>query len=711
MRTSELTCTITELNGGGNYEDVSISIPSNAIDIHRIAISTSESNTDSAFIICNSPSMLNNTIQYEINWSGATVIHPAPSGENNVQLSWLVPYEDFNNDNKLYIRVINNSSESLDYEISILYEYQQSSDSAIQGAPDGISASAYANGLKIVVGASAASNTYGIYEAELRAILLDAGEHGIPQDLRTSDEGGTFSHNGTTRLIITGIPATPSGAQYLWTSPGHGRWYYAMRLRNASGWSRWSDGNINPVYVTDWVRTQESGDTGPPEDWSLWIEQGSASSTIVVHATRPAINSSSLINWTVQVKDGSTGSWVDLDSNTYPSVLKYDGSATSHTVSSDGTVISKTSSGWGTAAAGDLVLMDVRGGAFDVNYCQWGTVETIESNQLVFTSAKWRPQAFSDVRIKIVKPPWEWSGAGYLGAETNRGMWSADIWGKYQSEYISDPIEIPSSVTNPEVRVWFENLYARSHDDTTASGISGGTGIFVGPASFSNFTDRSLWIPIYGPSTWGTITNQSSGAVILATGTTSYPFHGYVGVRSRFVIWPGSNGEFTVYAKFTNVTLPVGASADNLLGLGIILTKGYATTTSTFGAAVIIKGTDASQVCFNAPYLITKRWSVANALYYPGNVNLSRPANGSTIEMKAYFKKYTSADYYGIYPIQISVNEGTWTTKSPTWYDLGAGKQLQPSEVFIGWVGNCKLTGATATLERFELINGIGEYV
>lgn len=711
-------------NGGVlNYEHV---VMSNTLDVVKITVVPSIAAGTNVFSIHRKAARSISDLQYTTqSWTGAQFFEPVNLGGADYNGGWIIPYYDVDESMNLHLRFTNNHTVAKTYTVTIEYEYLASTNQGVVGSPEGLKAAGQANGLEILSGVIAARNNSTITEAEFRATYIPTGDPLIPQDMRTVAEGGTWAPNGTTRIQVTGINAGPGGAQYSWTSASQGRWYFVWRLKNSVGWSRWTDGNTTPQYVVQWVLTQNTSDIGPPADWEVWIEEGPSTGTIIVHATRPKTNGNNLLWWVIQVKDADSGSWIALDNGAFPSEVKYDGSGIDHDLINNGLVISKASGGWGTAARGDLILMDVRSGIFNVNYCQWGTVDQIVGSTLVFQGGGWRPQATTALRIKIVKPPWIWTGNGYLGDQSNHGYWGqgeADnnglgagwIHGSPLQEFVSQPISVPTTITNPEVRVWFENIYCRSDDNRNSSGISGGTGVFVAPQDFTNFNDRNYWIPVYPPATWGTLVFGVDGRVTMATKTTETTHYGQSGIKPRFRLYSDINGQIQVYMKWSNVTFPVGSVAGDVLALcGMIFTGRFWDLGFTSGAALLISGTSGTQLALNAPYCeYKKNYTPWNSMIYPGSLNFSRPPGGSIVELIFTIKKRTvTPPYFAVDSVQARIGgAGAYTSKTETWPREGFTVAQGGIEMFIGWIGNCRLTGASAILEKVSIINGIGEF-
>lgn len=713
----------------GGVLDYEHTVMSNTLDIVKIKITPSIAAGSNVVTIYRRATRALPDLQYTTEpWTAAKFVEPVDGSGNELNAGWIIPYFDLDESLNLHFRFTNNHTVAKTYTVDIEYEYKASGNQGVVGAPEELRAAASANGLKILSGVIAARNNSTITEAEFRATYVPAGDPLVPQDMRTVAEGGTWVPNGTTRLSITGITAGPGGAQYSWTSAAQGRWYFVWRLKNSVGWSRWSDGNVLPQYVTQWVLTQNTSDIGPPADWEVWIEEGPDPGTIVVHATRPKTNGQNLLWWVIQIKDASSGSWLALDDGTFPSEVKYDGSGIDHDLVNDGLVISKPSGGWGTAARGDLILLDVRSGIFNVNFCQWGTVDQIVGSTLVFQGGGWRPQVTTNLRLKIVKPPWIWIGGGYLGDQENHGYWGQGeqdnnglgagwIHNSPLQEFVSQPISIPTAITNPSARVWFENVYCRSDDSRFSTGMSGGTGVFVPPQVFKNFNDRNYWLPIYPPATWGTLAFATDGRATMATLATQAGHKGQSGIRPRFRIYPDVTGEAQIYAKWTGVTIPVGATAADRLALAVMLFAGPWWDQHTTGVGLIISGTNGTLIAMNAPYVDyrSKAFTYEN-MPYPGSLNFTRPPNGSIVEMRMTIQRSsdpfsTGRRYLCVNSIEVAIGgTGAYTVKGVTWPREGWSLGQSGLEMFLGWIGNCRLSGATAILEQVSILKGIGEF-
>lgn len=338
----------------------------------------------------------------------------------------------------------------------------------------------YINGIdpsgRVVIGLIAKKWTDTIYEGEIRAKFY-ANDTPPFVDMRTPEEGGTFMHDGTTQIIAEGLFASPEGGlNYTFKFSEHGRWYYAGRLRNKSGWSVWSDGNDRPTRVRDFVTTEgeTAADIGPPSGSTIQVQSSIAAGSVVVKATRPATNAKTVLSVMYQIRDGNQGEWRELDDNAGAAVTYYDGSGVDHIWDkSKGTITS--SSGFGTATTG-MILFDVRNSsAFDRDYCLWGIITSINGNVLT-TPNGFAPVSDPDtgsyiyehIRIKIVKPPWEWNTEGYFGDSPGRGYSVMEYFNggqqgdKTSQVFSSFPIEIPSGMGmgNIKARAWFWSKYS-----------------------------------------------------------------------------------------------------------------------------------------------------------------------------------------------------------------------------------------------------------
>jgi hypothetical protein len=730
--------TTASVAGSGGILNHDLTIPANGIDISRIKITPSIAAGTQVVEIFLTASRSSSDLLYSTRaWTAAYFADPEDDAGVYGLQGWVVPYYDTDETTKLHFRFTNNHTVAKTYAVEIDYEYMSTSDAGVEGVPEELFATAIANGLVITSGVVTGKNGATNVEAEFRAKRLSTGVVDSPQDMRLASEGGSFTPDGVNNLQVTGITATRNGAQYVWTSASQGRWYYVWRVKNGTGWSRWTDGNITPQNVVQFVDTQDPAiaDVGPPADWEVWIEPGPSTGTIVVHASRPRTNGRNLLWWTIQVKDGSTGTWLTLDDGSAPTSVKYDGSLVSHTLSADRCVLSKATSGWGTAVVGDLLLLDVRGGNFNVSYCQWASIESIGTNTITI-SGFFRPQSFSDVRCKIVAQPNSWVGSGYLGDQDNAGMWPSGeeaslnmglglgwIFGDYDTaEFVSTPINVPTAVTNPEARVWFENVYCRSDNNLTHStGMSAGVGIFTTPRTFTDFNDRDFWIPVYPHPNWGTLVFNSSGYVTSACASGNLVGeNGQSGIRSRFKVYPDSSGYIQIQARWENVTIPVGTAVGDGFAICIAAINDFNYQFPTSGVWLLNKDTVSTNMSLDEAMIQPKGAYTASYSFPHGCIgslrtpNYTRPSSGSIVELRFTACERDWAGFRRVFAIQSiearTGGSGGFTSARPVYGDFGSGAGAKGFYLFLGLVGNMRLSGATARLTQVDILNGIAEY-
>jgi hypothetical protein len=347
-----------------------------------------------------------------------------------------------------------------------------------------------------------------IDEAEVRAKWLAAGASVKSVDLRTAGEGGTFADNGTTQIIHTGLFADWQGLRHqFFYGPYEGIWYFAVRLKNAAGWSNWTDGNRNPQYVTDCVDTnvKELVDTGPPDDWDITLRQGVQEGTCVVMATRPKYNGNRIMSVTFQIRDVGAGAWRELDDDLGAAKTLYDGSDTDHIYDPTTGTLTKASGTYDSAVGvGGLLLIDVRQGNFNHMCCVWRPLsadqldgETITGIQpFPFAFAQTDDGVFTRVRCKIVRTPANWNN--YEPAANNDGFQSESGYrssnfviggmvGDLDTDtFLSPPIPIPEGlvIADLEARVWFENLYSVSDDENHETTIVDAASLAIIPVVF-----------------------------------------------------------------------------------------------------------------------------------------------------------------------------------------------------------------------------------
>lgn len=731
----------TRVVGAGVTSHFALALPSNSINIAKIRIAPSLSAIDTEFRIFKDPAYGAASVVYATDEYDGFLIDPvnddgvAPS---ECEQGFVAAYEDNASSNQLYIEIKNNSAFSCTYsgEIWIDPVYSQTSAGIVVGVPDDLRVRGYASALVVTTEVTAKKNAGTVDLAEFRAAFVASGSDLPYYDLRTPAEGGTFAHNGTTKLIITGLPASPDGSQYIFSSGSDGRWYYAWRLHNGLGWSNWSDGNLTPSRVTQYVDTRDlsAPDAGPPSDWDIFIQDGPASNTIVARVTRPKVNGDLIKRMIVQVKDADVGVWTSLFGGPDVDNIKWDGRLVGLDLSSSRTQLTDPSSGgFGTAAKGDLVLLDVRGSVWAEAYCQWGIVRTIAGN-IITIDGYFDPTTTSDLRAVIVKPPWAWSTGGYLGGTaSNHGIWpSIDSEKKLYlgdlttKEFVTTPIVVPGAVTNPEARAWFENAYSVSDDAQTHS--TGKIGLPAGRL-FTNFLDTRYFVPIYSMPDWATVTFDSNGACTVASvdPRTSNGEPGQIfGIRGHFAVYPDLDGRIMLRAKWENVTIPVYALADptqEMTGLILCQMHPWAGSRPVLFAGLWVNYRNNADIRFGQGSGGSSIPQLKSFTFQPigggnGYIDVARPAAGYTLEMRLGFSTPVgvgSEYFYALTTCEYSLNGGAWHAVPNIALGKGIDYQNAVVEGVVPTIGmlecyhsdNNNLAGWTAKLTEFEVIYGI----
>jgi hypothetical protein len=459
--------------------------------------------------------------------------------------------------------------------------------------PGELRASAIAAGLYIISGLSPSLNRVNISEAEFRAKYYAAGSV-LPKtvDMRTPAEGGTFVHNGTTQLIITGIAADKMGCSYQFQSAAAGRWFFAWKIKNSLGFSNWTDGDEAPQYVERYVDTDLASlvDAGAAADWNLLTIPGRSGDTFYFRVTRPETNGLRIKRVIFQLMDDSVGTWRALDANLGEAVTLYDGSAVSHTYNPINGTITKAAGNYGTAAAnGGLALVDIRGSAFNQLHCQWIMLDPEQFNGNIISGVhdlvpQYAPVAgeWLDIRLRIVKPPNQWAANGYSAFD---GIKILDFTGNPEGadtesgEFTSPVFRKPAGVTlgNIAGRAWFQNDYSIS--DNNDYGASYGSAPPISSElpvdqDYSDFTNGSLWERHPVPDTYITQTQENGKATFQAAvgAELSSDAHVIPGYTFKPILAPDENGfldircTVNVINKGTNI---VAGSAGIAAGLFI----------------------------------------------------------------------------------------------------------------------------------------------
>jgi hypothetical protein len=725
--------TSASVAGSGGVLDFARTLTNNFIDIFKIKITPSGGGTTSKLQIFSNSTRLPAEILYDSGaFAGAVFYDPVEDNAGSYaerNEGFVARYYDTTSALSLFCRLTNNDVAAQTYAIEITYAVSAFS-ANVQSSPDMLVAQSIARGLDITATVLAGKNSVGIDEAEFRAMLVAPGD-ALPEfeDLRTAAEGGTFAHDGTTKLIVTGIVANQEGALYQWTSSAQGTWYFVWKLHNVSGWSRWTDGNLTPQTVSQTCVTNTTYDTGAPSGWAVTLEKGPISGTYIAHVTRPATNGNVIQYWCVQVKDASTGSWRELDANAGAAETHYDGSGANHQYD-PATLQFVTPAAWGTAAIGDLVLVDVLGnGTWTLSKCQWLVVKSISGVNMTVVG-KWRPLlnahtgggVYDQVRLKIVKAPWAWITEGFLGAQPNGGFWAPTFFDfspegflndVSSREFVSAPISVPAAVTQVEARVWFENAYSRNDNSNAHStGYIGGDGL-LGPTDYTSFTDPKWWVRLIG-GTQGTLTLNANGTLTfttpLATGTNKYGFWG-VAHRSRIV--PDEAGLIQVTAGFTALTLDDDGTHENTTTSLCLFMETISSINGASGSQHTMRGIAARATYDSGMKLEIGEVEIQNggAIMFEPNIltTIAMPASPFTLDLRLTIQESPTEKVFGFYTFEYSVDSGaSWTpiayTTMNTYVPGGIVSGLKPVIVFCQ---NNRMTGHTGTLSTFSVNKGL----
>jgi hypothetical protein len=730
--------------GAGATLDIDRIMPDNGIDIFRIKITPNSAGGTAEFFIHKTSARADADLIYATApWTQShTVPFYDPVEERGANYfgrneSFVCHYEDLDVSLHMHLRIKNNDSGAHTYAIAITYAVTIY---AIVAAnkPDGLAAALQFDGLMGHSSCIAAYNNSTVIEGEFRAMYVDPSTV-LPAyvDMRTPAEGGSFVHDGVTQLIITGLRATYRGCSYLFRSFAQGRWYFAWRLKDTYGWSNWTDGNPTPALVYQYADTMTASDAGPPADWEVTLCPGSVPNTYVASASRPRTNGNCILFFWAQFKDADTGSWRALDANAGVAVTYYDGSGVNHNYDPATGEFSNGGAGWGTASIGDLILVDVRGnGTFDADHCTWATLDTLSTTIGTDGSDRFQATAhktgdiFDQVRIKIVKPPWLWNTEGYLGAEANHGIWNENspgsnwIYGNYSARsFQTGPVQVPDTVTNVEVRVWFENWYSRSDGGLIHStSFMGITSDYVeGDHTWTQFNDPNWWIPtIQGGDV--TLTMLADATVKGSAGSASGNQYGYVGPAARFRIFPSrAEGEIQLRAKWSVLFTNGSGGCPNAGGVGILFQLPahgmmyYGYDTMLPGLVLRHKENGGSHLVdfeiglgINTPLDSSATPSAISTSAKVTIPNASIPTMPCDVELRLWIKK-DPTDKQAIFSVaEYQLGGGGWNTITQTAIVRRcAGVHMFGIRPFPIYYQSASGVGSYATLTQFEVIKGI----
>jgi len=599
--------------------------------------------------------------------------------------------------------------------------------SGVTYAPGEIKVAGFATGLSILLMGTAMVNFDPTCLAEVRAKYYAPGAS-LPStvDLRTADEGGTFADDGSTMIHVGCIACNLMSVEYRFTSAAAGRWYYEWRLRNSNGWSRWSDGNIEPSSAYHYVDTNDTSilGSGPPSSWTVSLKQGPTGTSFYVEATRPVINGGIVNSVLYQYKDNSSGAWEEVDAGTSASVVHYDGSAVDHTYNVFEGTLTKASGDYGDGALyGGLLLVDVRGGAFDVDYCLWATINPTQvSGAVIKNLPSLKLLASTDVRIKIVKPLNEWATDGYQGLV---GIQKQDLYSIATSAsglqiqiFRSNIFNLPGAVAfaNIEARVFFENDYSISNGGYTGTVVSSTDQPLTNELPlgvYTNFADGRYWERHPHPC-WGIVaTSNNVTFTFTHNNASAYNSGSQIvgGLRFRPAIVPDINGDMELEYGITNFSWPAynttGGNSTHCLCIG----GGEAGFTSTDGDLIGIgkwgNNTGVSLymcVAIGEAGMGTTFFNNTNAQnWHEARVRLSYHThhdNNYMTDIHQIFERFN--------PVNNNWEDGVTSGDNPHTYRFKSPIALGGFHPFVGGKSNHgRFTGISGVINYFSVNKGI----
>lgn len=600
------------------------------------------------------------------------------------------------------------------------------------GPPDQIRATAIATGRRFTFGVEALKWNHTIYEAEFRVKLYAPTTEPTEVDMRLASEGGAdFDPVGSpTTDILCKLGADHNGANMELIVADQRRAYYAARLRNIRGWSVWSDGNNKPRHVKQNIAAEDpaTADDGPPSGWEvLPVKAGPSDNTVVVSATRPTVFGRRILWFIVQIRDITTGEpWRLLDANTGAAATIYDGSAIAHTYNKALGTLEKMSGGdYPALSVGDLILFDVRGGAFDVQNCQWGTVSSVTGavlhglfgfrprGSLVAGESSCAHDDDGDIRIKIVRRPDQWNTEGYLGDEPNNGFWYRELFGTIPAGdtatevFESAPIAYPSTLAleDLEARVWFENAYSRGDDGANHStGVASGGDVpdDTFPTITTDFR-TGKWIVVPGNPAEVTLTFNGVGGLRMqgARAFDSNIHRNMSGVMTRGRFFPDAAGILRFKVKFANFIQPSDQDTSNRI-FNYVMAFDIGAGVGEYVFWGLGKKMAGSQIGFE----FFKRLSDGQVSTLIGGTSSVLTDGGDfTIDVKLDYIVFSGTYDFALDGFRADYSTGPIAYVYTNQYFLSA---IPPNgvKVFLGVIQADATNVGEATLESFEIVNG-----
>jgi hypothetical protein len=382
----------------------------------------------------------------------------------------------------------------------------------------------------------------------------------------------------------------------------------------------------------------------------------------------------------VQIKDANTGAWTTLLDGPDVDNVRFDGRLVPASINASRNILTfPGGTDLTSVKLGDLVVLDVRGGTWEELHSQWGVVKYIGTNAL-WISGYFNPRSLSDLRVIVIKPPWAWTTGGYLGGYSGHGFWPQQkrdenrfIGDTKTQEFSTTAIIIPSDITQPEARVWFENGYSRSDDSLNHS--EGMIGLPT-QMTWNKFNDSRWWVPKYAYPIWANHIFNSDGSMNISAVTPrpSVSVGHFYGVQGHFTVCPDPDGVIIMRCKWTNVSIPQYAGTDTSEYTLLVMTSwndwGYWSNACPWFTGWGNHAKDAT-VRFGQGYI-----PLPNPQSYPPNysylggspppvgyLDIIRPAPGYTIEMRVGFSSGVGGSIaeMGLTTCEYSLNGGVWT--------------------------------------------------
>jgi hypothetical protein len=219
-------------------------------------------------------------------------------------------------------------------------------------------------------------------------------------------------------------------------------------------------------------------------------------------------------------------------------------------------------------------------------------------------------------------------------------------------------------------------------------------GAVILPTTLTNFSDRSLWVPLYHPKTTLTFNADGTMSVFNVSGDDNTTGRSaFAGIMSRFKLYPDSTGVLKIRSKFTDYE--DGAASGIESALGMILEQ----QPGSYRRFEVVDNGDARQVVRTGLSSWASLGGADTSTYIdPEAANLEFEvtiANDETVTAQ-----------YRLTTFRYKDAAGNWQTMGISGSVL-AGPQFLGARVFLG-ISNFKLKGLFgAKLAEFAVENGI----